>query len=264
MTTEPMALLYDMTRCGGCRECIAACMEGHDFPGDPEEVTELSATAYTALDEFDEDYSYRKLCRHCVTPSCASACPAGALIKQPLGPVSYDASKCMGCRYCITACPFDVPKYEWDKAVPAVRKCDMCWDLVQEGGTPRCADVCRYEATMYGTREELIAEAWSRIEDDPDEYHPHVYGEHELGGTSVLFLTPVPVEQLGFDPAFGTDPIPARTKAVLEQLPGIGVTACAGLFALSWIIRRRNEVQAFEARERRAERNEVHHASRDN
>ena len=131
---------------------------------------------------------------------------------------------------------------------------------------PRCADACRYEATTWGPRSELIAEAWERIEEDPDEYHPHVYGEHELGGTSVLFLAPYPVEEeLGFDPAFGTLPVPARTKAVLEKLPGVGVTACAGLFALSWIIRRRNEVQAFEARERRAkkraEQNEVHDAS---
>ncbi len=242
-------------------------MEGHDFPGDPEEVTELSATAYTALDMYDEDYSYRKLCRHCVTPSCASACPAGALVKQPAGPVSYDADKCMGCRYCITACPFSVPKYEWDNPVPAVRKCDMCWDLVQYGGKPRCANACSYDATVFGTRADMVAEAWSRIEEDPDEYYAHVYGEHEVGGTSVLFLAPCPVEELGFDPAFGTDPMPAHTKAVLEKLPGIGVTACAGLFALSWIIRRRNEVQAFEASERRTKprsRNagEVHDASR--
>jgi len=260
MSTRPMAILFDMTRCGGCRQCVKACQEGHGFENDPEEVRELSATAYCSLNE-KEDYTYRNMCRHCVQPSCASVCPVGALKKQPEGPVTYDPGRCMGCRYCITACPFNVPRYEWDNPVPAVRKCDLCWDRLQEGEIPRCADACRQEATVFGPRDELIAEAWSRIEDDPDEYHPHVYGEHEVGGTSVLFLTPFPLEELGFKEALGTDPLPELTWNVLEKIPGFAVTAGAGLLALGWIVRRRNEVSEWERAQAASGDEEVQHGN---
>lgn len=259
----PYAILFDMTRCGGCYGCVRACMEKQGFEGEPEEQHELSTGSYCAIGSKD-DYSYRKLCRHCVKPSCASACPAGALKKTAAGPVVYDADKCMGCRYCLVACPYSVPRYEWNEVAPRVRKCDMCYDRIAEGKITACADACRYGATVFGRRADLIAEAWNRIGEDPDEYHPHVYGEHELGGTSVLYLTPFPLEELGFRADLGDEPMPAHAAAVLDKLPGFSVTACAGLMALAWIIRRRNEVQALEVRAARASRRkhaeEVHHA----
>ena len=251
MRQRQMALLFDMTRCGGCSQCVAACMEGHGFPGDPEQVTQLSATSYTHLATKD-DFTYRNLCRHCVEPSCVSVCPVAALQKAPEGPVFYDADKCMGCRYCMTACPFNIPRYEWDEPVPAVRKCDMCIDRIRGGEIPRCAAACRQEATVFGPRDDLLAEAHARIAEDPDEYHDHVYGELEVGGTSVLFLTPFPLEELGFAESLGTDPLPRLTWNVLEKIPGIAVTGCAALFALRWIIGRRDEVPAWE-RARRLE-----------
>jgi len=247
MSERPMAILFDMTYCGGCNSCVEACREGHGFSDGVDEVHELAADAYCSLNA-KEDFTYRNLCRHCVTPSCASVCPVGALEKRPQGPVTYDADKCMGCRYCLTACPFNVPRYEWHDPVPAVRKCDMCWDRLQEGEIPRCAAACRQDATIFGPRDELLAEAWSRIEESPDEYHHHVYGEDEVGGTSVLFLTPFPLEELGFKEELGKRPLPELTWNVLEKIPGFAVTAAAGLMALGWIIRRRNEVAAWEER----------------
>ncbi|MHC5011776.1 MAG: 4Fe-4S dicluster domain-containing protein [Planctomycetota bacterium] len=261
MSGNQRAILYDITRCSGCFECVAACMNKQGFEGDPEEVKELSARAYTALGQIDEDYSYRMMCRHCVDPSCASVCPVSALEKTELGPVVYDAEKCMGCRYCMTACPFNVPRYEWDNPVPEVRKCDMCYDLQEQGLPTACTEACMNEATVCGTRDELIAEAWSRIEEDPDDYYHHVYGEHEVGGTSVLFLAPFPVEALGFDPSLGTEPLPHNTWRVLNKIPSIAVIAGASLLAFSWITQRREEVAMFEAREK-ASQNGSDRASR--
>ena len=254
---DQRALLFDLNMCADCGKCVAACMKKQGFEGDPKEVKDLSATAYTALTTTvspdGDEYTYRNLCRHCAAPSCASVCPVGALRKTELGPVVYDADKCMGCRYCMTACPFNVPRYEWDSAVPEVRKCDMCFDRQKEGGDPACAAACDYGATMAGTREELLEEARARIEDDPESYHPHIYGEHEIGGTSVLFLSPFPLEELGYDPKLGTRPIPERTWAVLSRIPKIALFAGATMTALWWLTWRRNEVRAWEARTRAAE-----------
>ncbi|MHC4549592.1 MAG: 4Fe-4S dicluster domain-containing protein [Planctomycetota bacterium] len=243
---KPRGLLFDMVQCQGCYSCVKACMEIHDFEGDPEQVTDLSATAYTSLVIVD-DYPIRNLCRHCITPSCASVCPVAALHKTDLGPVVYDVSRCIGCRYCIMACPFNIPRYEWHKPVPAVRKCDMCIDRLERGQPTACAEACPFDATVVGTREELLAEARRRIKENPDDYYPHIYGEHEVGGTSVLFLAPHAVASLGYDEALGTEPLPDLTWKVLSKIPGITIGGAAALLAFWWITHRRNEVAVAEA-----------------
>lgn len=253
MTVEPRGLLFDAVRCAGCRACVRACLDAHDFPGEAKDVTELSATAYTAMVTEDET-SVRKMCRHCLKPSCASVCPVGALRKTELGPVTYDASKCIGCRYCMVACPFNVPRYEWNSPVPAVRKCDGCIDRLEAGKPPACAEACRYEATVAGTRKELLQVARERIAEDPDMYADHVWGETELGGTSVLFLAPKELASLGFPKGLGDDPLPALTWDVLSKIPSIVTGGGALLAGFWWITRRRDEVMAHEARLGRAKR----------
>jgi formate dehydrogenase iron-sulfur subunit len=124
----------------------------------------------------------------------------------------------------------------------------MCHDLQKEGKVTACADACPNEATVCGTRKELIAEAWARIKDEPDAYYHHVYGEKEVGGTSVLFLAPFPVEELGFDPKLGTTPLPQNTWQVLSKIPSIVAVAGASLLAFWWITLRRDEVAEHEAR----------------
>jgi formate dehydrogenase iron-sulfur subunit len=247
MTKGQKALLIDITLCGGCRDCMAACMDAHGFEDDPFEVEKLSATAYTVLTESqDGEWYARKMCRHCVEPSCASVCPVGALEKTDLGPVVYDASKCLGCRYCIQACPQDVPRYEWDRAVPAVAKCDMCYERIRDGGIPACAEACLNGATMFGDREEILAEARQRVSEDPDLYHPHICGEDELGGSCVIILSPVPLTDLGIADGFPTRPLPELTAEALARVPGIVVMGGALMFAISWITRRRSEVARAE------------------
>jgi len=238
------ALLIDLTRCIGCRECVSACLVAHGLKTDPDSVTGLSAQALTALDERDGIY-VRQLCRHCETPSCVSVCPVEAFTKTPAGPVVYDASRCMGCRYCMQACPFSVPKYEWDNPVPAVVKCDFCAARQAEGQQPACAEACPEGATIFGPRDELLAEAHRRIADSPDKYHPRVYGEHEIGGASVLFLSPVAFETLGF-PELGDAPLPELTAAALHKIPGILSIGGALLAGIWWITNRREEVARAE------------------
>jgi len=246
LPNQPMALLIDITRCIGCRACIGGCLDAHQMKGDPEKITTLSSKALTAIAQKDAPF-VRQLCRHCIDPSCASVCPVEAFKKTPTGPVVYDASRCMGCRYCMQACPFGVPKYEWDRAVPAVVKCDFCAPRQAQGKPTMCAEVCPAEATVYGTRAEMLAEARRRIAADPKTYTPQIYGEHEVGGTSMLFLSPVPFEQLGFRSDLANSPLPDLTHAALSKIPGIVTVGGAFLMGLWWITHRRDEVARYEA-----------------
>lgn len=240
-TTSARALLIDVKRCVGCRGCVAACKQAHGIAGDDSD-SELSARALTALVDVDADTHVRRLCMHCLDPSCASVCPVGAFKRTPDGPVTYDAARCLGCRYCMVACPFGVPRYEWHAVVPAVRKCDLCAERGQQGLPTACSEVCPAEATITGPRDTLLAEARRRIAEDPQGYYPHIYGEHEVGGTSVLILSPVPFEQLGLERDLPTTPMPTLTWAALEKVPGFVTVGGAALMALFWITHRREEV----------------------
>jgi formate dehydrogenase iron-sulfur subunit len=228
---------------------MEACMERQGFTGDAFEKEVLSATNYTQIEEIG-DYFVRRMCMHCVTPSCVSVCPVAALVKTGLGPVVYDATRCIGCRYCMQSCPFNVPRYEWDKAVPAIAKCDGCYDRIQRGEKNACVEACEFGATISGPRSEIVAEAHQRLRDYPDEYYPHVYGENEIGGTSVLFLSPVPFEELGFKLGLGEHPLPELTMEALEKVPGIVTVGGAFLLAVWWITQRRVEVARAEAQPR--------------
>ena len=190
---KPRGLLIDAARCTGCRECMKACMSLHGFEGDPKQVNELSATAYTLVVERKDGTNLRQMCRHCQKPSCASVCPVAALRKTELGPVVYDSKRCIGCRYCMVACPFSVPRYEWDKAVPAGPQVRHVRRPAPRGQEAR---VRRRLPVRGDGRPARARSCWSRrtsaSPSRPDDYYDHVYGETELGGTNVLFLTPKP------------------------------------------------------------------------
>ncbi len=258
MTTETRerkrAILFDATLCVGCGACYEACKEKNalartstDFLRD-----NLSADTYTVVNRRAGRY-VRRMCMHCDEPTCASVCPVGALTKTPAGPVTYEADKCMGCRYCMMACPFQVPQYEWDDSVtPRVRKCDLCADRVAAGLATACATVCPTGATKFGYRDELIDEARARVRDDPGRYVPHVYGVEEVGGTSVLMLSDVPFERLGYRTDLTKEPLPLLTWRVLEKLPKVVSVGGALMGGVWWITRRRQEVARAEAESKRS------------
>jgi len=247
-TTSQRALLIDVKLCIGCRGCVGACQEAHGLPVD-DTATELSAKALTAMVDVNDDVHVRKLCMHCLDPSCASACPVSAFKRTEAGPVTYEESKCLGCRYCMVACPFGVPKYEWHAVVPAVRKCDLCAERGAKGLPTACSEICPAEATVTGTRDELLALARKRMAADPQGYYPHIYGEHEVGGTSVLILSPVPIEQLPLKLGLPTTAMPNLTWAALEKVPGVVTVGGAALMALFWVTHRREEVSAAARKE---------------
>ncbi len=234
-----VGLLYDSTKCVGCNACSEACKEQNKLPG----AVEDHPTAYTyTVVEDHNGANVRKLCMHCLVPTCASVCPVGALRKTPEGPVVYDSEKCMGCRYCMMACPFDVPKYQWDRAVPIVGKCIMCYDRVKEGQSTACATACAYGATVFGERNNLIMDARERIRANPSGYVDAVYGIKEAGGTGVLMLSAVPFGALGLKTNLTDDPPPMRTWQVLSKLPDFVTVWGTSLYAIHWITSRRDEV----------------------
>jgi len=243
----PRAILYDSTLCIGCRLCEGACAEHWGLPYDEEIAAQekLSEHKLTTIVTQEAGFT-RRLCMHCQDPTCASVCPVGALQKTSLGPVVYDESRCIGCRYCMLACPFQVPAYEWSRQLPRMKKCDMCYERQQAGLPTACAEICPTGATLCGERDELIAEARRRLAENPDQYYDHIYGLNEVGGTSVLFLSAVPFEELGMQTRLLREPLPLLTWRVLSLIPDIVAVGTVLLGGVWWITHRREEVAAAE------------------
>ncbi len=245
MRTQRRAILIDVTRCIGCQNCVQACKQIHQLPEKTE--PELSATSLTVVQERQGRF-VRRLCMHCLDPACVSVCPVGALQKVGTGPVVYAAERCIGCRYCMLACPFQVPRYEWDHLAPYVKKCDMCAERVARGGIPACVEVCPVGAAQFGGREQLLAEAQRRTRENPA-YVPRIYGAEEAGGTSVFFVSDVRFENLGFATSVSTHPLPALSTTALNDVPMVVMVGSALLAALYWITQRRQDVALVEAEE---------------
>ncbi len=246
MSTESKGILTDVTKCIGCNECTKACVKNYNLPETPPYTQEtgdgLSAYRYTSIIRVSANRFVRKQCRHCLEPACASACIVGALHKTPEGAVHYDESKCIGCRYCMLACPYGIPRYEWHTATPYVRKCSMCYERISEGKIPHCVEACPKEATIFGTREELLEIAKERLDENPRLYLQHIDGEKDVGGTSVLYVSDVPLDFIGWKKEMGTKPLPALTWGALSKVPGLALGVGAVMGGTYWIIERRNKL----------------------
>lgn len=230
-------MLNDSARCVGCKACQSACKIENKLPmdstlgdaaqfGQPifDSPRDLTENTYTLIQLHQDDSGkptfVKRQCMHCVDPACQSACIVGALKKQPTGEVKYDGGMCMGCRYCMVACPFNVPQFEWHKAIPVIKKCTLCSETkLKEGKPTACATACPAGAIVFGKRQELLALAKQRIKAQPDLYLDHVYGEAEVGGTNVLYLTKknVSFASLGL-PAFGHKGVAVLTESIQHRL----------------------------------------------
>ncbi len=206
---------------------MVACSVQNEVPMDSTRIwikeTGITGT-YPDLSRYTAPYH----CMHCKDPSCVSACTVSALTRNESGVVEYDKDICIGCRYCMYACPFKVPNYEWNERFPLVVKCDMCFSRLEEGGQPACAATCPTSAIKFGKYEDMLALAHRLIAARPDKYIQHVYGEEENGGTATLYISPVPFEDLGFPVADTTSPAYSN-RLVTEGTPMVAGAMLVGL-----------------------------------
>ena len=240
---DAVGMLYDATKCIGCKTCVQRCKEANKLPPD----TQMMGGIYDAPIDLngktkniiklykgeDGKQSYMKRqCMHCLDPSCASVCMVGSYKKREYGIVTWDPSRCIGCRTCMVACHFNIPKMEWDSNAPKIVKCEMCNHLLKEGKIPGCCEVCPRQAVIYGKYTELLADAKSRLAMEPNRYFPKIYGENDAGGTQVLYLSAagIPFEKLGL-PNLGTEPVPA-TSEVIQHGIYQGFVAPIALYAV--------------------------------
>ena len=249
--TEFVGVLVDTTRCIGCRACEKACAEAHglevpDIENDNalENYRTTTEKQWTVVNRFETkkgEVFVKKQCMHCWQPACASACLTNAMYKTRQGPVIWRGDKCLGCRYCMAACPFDIPKYEYHNWNPKVQKCNMCWERLQEGKKPACVEACPTDALMFGKKRELMEIARVRIYHHPTKYVHKIYGEYEVGGTGWLYLSAVPFEQIGFRTDLGTTPYPEYTKEFLYAVPMVLFGAPALLLGLNLLAKKEGE-----------------------
>jgi Fe-S-cluster-containing dehydrogenase component len=227
---EFKGILYDSTICIGCRVCEAVCAEAHGLPVPKDELVtgvprKTSETQRTVINKFQTpkgEVSVKTQCMHCNEPACAAACLTGAMYKTKEGPVIWRSDKCMGCRYCMVSCPFDVPKFEFHSSNPKIQKCDMCYERIIKGEIPACVEACG-DALTFGTRRELLSEAHKRITEDPESYVDMVYGEHVAGGTGFMYIGPSPFKDLGLRTDLQNSSYPALSRGFLYSVPAVFV-----------------------------------------
>ncbi len=217
-----LGLLYDATRCVGCQSCVAACNQANNLEGDLREdrihhtANDLNSFAKNIIKLYrpgdGSGYSFvKQQCMHCIDPACVAGCSFHALMKDKVtGIVGWTSDKCIGCRYCEIACPYHIPKFQWEGLNPSIVKCELCKGRLAEGKEPACSSVCPAHAVVFGTREQLLKEAKERIRKNPGKYfEDRVFGEFDGGGTQALYLSHVPFEKIGL-PNLGTESVPDR------------------------------------------------------
>ena len=244
------SVLVDVTKCIGCLGCQVACKNWNERPAEKTTLGEtlanppgLDSSSYTVV-KLKEGVGHEGVgwhftkhqCMHCAEPACANACPCNALRKTPEGPVVYSRANCIGCRYCMLACPFEVPAFEWNKAIPSIQKCTFCSERLASGVEPACTKSCPSGALTFGKREDVLGLAESRISRRPGKYVNYVYGKEEVGGTSWVYITDTGFRNLYLREDLGKAAYPSYSWKVMGKVPGaaVGIAALmAGFFIIS-------------------------------
>jgi formate dehydrogenase iron-sulfur subunit len=259
LSENRFGILVDTNACVGCRHCEWACRKSHDLPT-PElaayadnsvfkEYRRPDAGGYTVVNKFDNEKNpllpvhVKIQCMHCERPACVSACIVGAFTKNEDGSVTWDTGKCIGCRYCMVACPFQIPTYDYDRAIdPLIRKCDLCETRRKSGEKlPACVDICPNEALIYGKRDDVIQIAKKRIKRNSETYVNHIYGEYEVGGTSWMYIATKDFDKLKM-PAMNQNPAPGISESIQHGIfayfvPPVTIYALLGL--MMWVTKKR-------------------------
>jgi Fe-S-cluster-containing dehydrogenase component len=244
---DAVGMLYDTTRCIGCKSCVVACHEANDLPPDnrddklhdaPQALNDRTKNIIKLYKEDGRRSYVKQQCMHCIDPACVGACMIGALQKREYGIVTWDSDRCIGCRYCQVACPYNIPKFEWESASPRIIKCEMCSHRIPEGKGPACCEVCPRAAVVYGKYTDLLEDAKQRLIDHPDRYVDKIYGMEDGGGTQVLYVSHVPFEKLGL-PELGTEPVPSLNRQIQHGLYK-GMIAPAALYVVMGGVALRN------------------------
>lgn len=278
-----VGMLFDSTLCIGCKACVSACKETNGMPpvadgevdyydsardlsGDTLNVIKLYKEGNGATkDAVKDGFAFEKRsCMHCVDPGCVSVCPVTAMRRDPAtGIVSYHADACIGCRNCTVGCPYNVPQFEYDNPFGQIQKCQMCNQegvgRIDKGLTTACAGVCPTGATLFGSRDALLAEAKRRLALKPGEtttyprgdvrkpysyhdkaspvYQQHVWGEKEAGGTNVMHISAIPFDKLGMPP-LGERSAVSVAEGVQHSLYSYFGLPAVALAGLTFIVRR--------------------------
>lgn len=245
---QSWAVLIDLTRCTGCNSCARACQESNQLPKTDTPPQGFGSTAYTFVEPHhlttaegaSLDRYVKRQCMHCLNAACVSACPAAAMHKTEAGPVLYRPERCLGCRYCQAACPFGVPSFDWENGItPVISKCWMCFQRLEAGQKPACVEACPAGALRFGTRDALLAQAHAQIKSNPGRYVDHVFGEFEVGGTSMLYLSDVPFAELGFPANLPDTAPPEETEKIMTTLPGVILGVAALMTGTAMVTHRR-------------------------
>jgi formate dehydrogenase iron-sulfur subunit len=261
LSEDRMGVLVDTTVCIGCRNCEWACKKAHNLTAGElnsyedksvfKKIRRPDESALTVINQYEDEkkinspFNVKVQCMHCDHPACVSACIVGAISKKENGSVIWDTDKCIGCRYCMVACPFQIPSFEYDKALnPRIMKCDFCFERTKEGLLPACAEICPVEALTYGPRSELIKIAREKIKKYPDIYRDHIYGENEVGGTSWLYLAGNDLAKAKALPDLSPKPAPGVSESIQHGIFAYFVPP-ASLYALlagiMWLNKKKKE-----------------------